>query len=210
MNKLFENISKQETYNMLNCLSGIVKKYKKNEIIFIEGDEVYSICVVLKGLVQIIQEDFAGNRNIIAKASENEVFAEAFVCSGMKKSPVTVFAEKESEILFIPFDKIIKTCPASCPYHTRLIENLMRIMAIKSMNLNIKMQILFNRTIREKLIAYLSMESKRTGDKEFFIPFDRNELADYLAVNRSAMSRELGKMREEGILGFNKNKFILY
>jgi CRP-like cAMP-binding protein len=202
-NMLFNNIEDKDMPSLLNCLTATIQKFDKNNIIFLSGNEISNVGIVLSGSVSVIKENISGDRNILANITSPDVFGETFACVEMKESPITVVANSKCEILFIEFKKIIKTCPTTCTFHSKLIENMLKLMSNKNIMLNAKLEILSAKTIREKLIAYLS----NFGKKRFTIPFNREQLADYLNINRSSMSRELSKMRDEGIIKFNKNKF---
>ncbi len=204
---LFQNIDINEIGSLLKCLDVKLKTYGKNEFIILAGEKISSIGLIIKGSVYIISEDGFGERNILAKLTSGNIFAEAFVCAGLQKSPVSVVTIEECEIMALEFKKIIHICPNSCSYHSLLIENMLKIIANKNILLNNKMEILNKRSIREKLITYFSQTSKEQNNSKFKIPFSREELADYLCVNRSALSRELSNMKNEGLINFNKNDF---
>ncbi len=206
---LFAGISGQDLEQMFSCLDAQVISYQKNEAVFLEGDKVRFIGLVLSGKIQVIREDYYGNRNIVANLGPQEIFAETFACAGVPSVPVSVFAAEKSEVLRLDCKKILSPCPNSCGFHRKLIENLLQVMARKNLYLSNKLDLLSQRTTREKLLAYLSGEAKKAGQNEFSIPFNRQELADYLGVERSAMSAQLGRMRDEGMLEFHKNHFRL-
>ena len=207
--KLFEYMTEQEIESALKCFGKKTVKFKRGDIIIDSAEPVKNIALLLNGSVQILREDIEGNRAIIAQCYPSEVFAEALACAQVQKSPVTATAAADCEILFIPFNKIMKFCPDSCRLHSQIISNMLKILAQKNILLNAKIEHLSKRTIREKLLSYLSGQSKKAGNKKFVIPFDRSELADFLFIDRSAMSRELCKMRDDGIIEFDKNRFIL-
>jgi len=204
---LFYGLNETEINMALKCLFPKIKNYNKGDVILMRGDKATDVGIVLIGKVQIIKEDFLGNRNIIAEAEAAELFAEVFSCSNTAKLPVTVVASAESRILFIDYKKIVSSCSAACSFHTRLIENMLSILANKNILLNQKIEHISKRTTREKLLSFLSTQFQKSGSYEFCIPFNRQELADYLCVDRSAMSNELCKLRTEGIIDFRKNKF---
>lgn len=209
-NKLFKSVDKEDIGNLLKCLSAKTKTYSKNDIIHMDGDNISYIGIILSGRVQIIKEDYFGNRTILSNLDEGEIFGEAFACANISKIPVTVISATESVILFIDYKRIITVCSSCCVFHLKLIGNMLNILATKNLMLNHKIDCLSKRTTRERLLTYLSFQSKKAESNSFTIPFNRQELADYLCVDRSAMSSELGKMRDEGILDFKKNKFTLY
>ncbi len=206
---LFNRINDNELEPILKCLSAEIKKHKKDSIIFIAGDKISSVGIVLSGQVQVIKEDIMGNRTILTELSSGEIFGEIFACAGIEKSPVTVIAMADCDVMFIDYKKIVTTCSSACAFHTILIENMLKLIASKSIVLNQKIDILSKRSTREKIMSFLLTQMEKSKDNSFTIPFSREELADYLCVDRSALSRELCKMRDEGLLKFNKNEFKL-
>lgn len=207
--KLFNNISAHDLPSMLSCLGVKNKPYKKGNIILNAEDNVDHVGIVLQGAVLIVKEDFAGNRSIVDRIGQYETFGEAFACAGIQKSPVTIVAAESSEIMWIQFRRIINTCSINCMFHAKLIENMMKLLAIKNLQMNQKLEITSKRNIRDKLMAYLILQAKEAGSFDFIIPLSRSELADYLYVDRSALSRELCKMRDEGLIEFNKCHFCI-
>lgn len=206
---LFSGLEACELESLLGCLSAVKRSYKKNTFILRAGDEVRSLGIVLAGEIQICREDASGSRIILASLGAGSLFAEAFVCSNTKILPVTVLSAAESSILFVDYRRIITTCPAACPFHTRIIQNMLAILADKNILLSRKIEHISQRTTREKLLSYLQAVSAEKHSREFSIPFNRQELADYLCVDRSAMSAALSKMQEEGLLSYSKNRFAL-
>lgn len=207
--KLFKGIKESDLMLLLGCLSGKLQHYEKNEIVFMSGESINSFGIVLAGQVQIVQEDFYGNRSILANIGVSNLFGESFACAGIKNLPVSVIATAESDLLFIDCQRLATPCVNSCAFHSQLIQNMLHITAMKNISLMQKIEFVTKRTTREKLLAYLSSEAQKAGSSCFSIPFNRQELADYLSVDRSAMSAELGKLRDEGILKFHKNHFEL-
>ena len=207
---LFDGIAENELDMALKCLSPQQRLYEKGEIILRAGEQVSSVGIVLSGRIQIVKEDFAGNRNILADVNQGALFAEAFSCAKVKKLPVTVISVTGSEILFIDYQKIVSSCSNTCIFHARMVENMLEILARKNIMLNQKIEHTSKRSTREKLLSYLAEQAQVQGGKRFLIPFNRQELADYLCVDRSAMSSELGRLKDEGILDFTKNEFELY
>ncbi len=204
-NSLFNNIGYNDFENMFNCIEAHTKRFKKNEVILLSDDTVRFVGLILSGSVKVIKEDISGNRNILTELSQSEIFGEVFACAGVERSPVTVEATEDSEILFINFKKIISVCSSACDFHSKLIENMLMLIARKNLTLNQKIEILSKRTTREKLLLFF--DTQRGMNKKFTIPYNREEMANYLCVDRSAMSNELCKMRNEGIIRFNKNEF---
>jgi CRP-like cAMP-binding protein len=193
----------------ISCLSAKEYNYSKKQSIFMFGDTPKNFGIVLSGNVQVVKEDYYGNRSIVAMIGEGMLFGEVFAFADIKKLPVSVIATTESKILLIDYDKLIHSCTQACSFHSKLIYNLLHIVASKNIMLNQKIELLSKRTTREKLLAYLMIEAQKTGSNSFHIAFNRQELADYLSVDRSAMSAELGKLRDEGVIEFHKNQFKL-
>ena len=205
--QLFSNIKETEIKVALNCISYKVEKYSNNQSIFNEGDIISKIGMVISGSLQIIQDDFFGNRSIIMQVSPGNLFGEVFAFSENSPLNVSVIAAEESEIIYFDFKKMITVCQSACGFYNRLIRNLLNIVAQKNIFITRKLQYLSKRTIRDKVITYLSDEYKKQGKQAFTIPFNRQQLADYLLVDRSTLSNELSKMFKEGILDYHKNNF---
>jgi len=206
---LFSQISPEELSTLLRCLRARTAVYPKNAAVLTEGQSVTAVGFVVSGGVQIIREDFMGNRSIIAEIGRGNTFAEAFSCVQAQALPVTVISIAESEILWLDYWRIITSCQNSCRFHARLISNMLSIIAEKNIQLNQKLRHMSMRTIRDKLLAYLTDAAASQGSAQFEIPFNRQELADYLCVDRSAMSSALSKLQAEGILTYYKNRFCL-
>jgi len=207
--ELFSGIAEAEVPLLLACLSAKTAHYRKGAAVFMSGDAITGFGLVLSGQVQIYQEDYFGNRSILGHAGPGELFGESFACAETKELPVSVAASAESELLFIDCRRLASPCANACSFHSRLIRNLMNTIAKKNIALTRKIEFTSGRTTREKLLAYLSSEALKAKSSRFFIPFDRQGLADYLSVDRSALSSELGKLRNEGVLNFRKNSFEL-
>lgn len=206
---LFRGIELSELLSLLSCLSAKEAHYAKDQTILLSGEHRSCFGVVLSGQVQVVQDDYYGNRSILAQIGEGNLFGESFACAETKALPVSVLAMTESAVLFIDSRRLAAPCCNACRFHSKLIQNLLRIVSMKNIALTQKIEMTSKRTTREKLLAYLSNEAKKAGSNCFSIPFNRQELADYLAVERSAMSAELSKMRKDGILQFHKNQFEL-
>lgn len=207
---LFAGIEENEIDAMIQCLSADIKKYKKDEFIFRQGDYIRSLGMVLKGRAHIVQEDFWGNRNILTQIEPGQIFAETYACLNERELRVDVIAEEETEILFMDMQKVIGVCASACRFHSMLIRNLLNVLAGKNLMLTTKIGHVMQRSTRDKILSYLSEQSLSAHSSEFIIPFNRQELADYLSVDRSALSNELSKLSKEGIIDYKKNKFKLY
>lgn len=206
-NELFKGIEDRDLKSILSCLSAKVSVYEKGEYVYMDGQSIHHIGILLKGQVVVLKEDENGNMNILSKISKGEMFGEALACAEMEISSVSVQAVEASEILLIDYKKIIRTCSSACIFHTKLIENMLKILAQKTIILNQKIEIISKRTIREKIMAFLTLQKSLANSNVFTIPYNREQLSNYLYVDRSALSRELGKMRDEGLIKFKKNRF---
>jgi len=207
--KLFSDISENELAAMLSCLDAKKVDFPKEAFVLRAGDSVNSLGIVLSGSVLIIQEDIWGNRNILSKAGAGQTFAAAFACAPDSKLNVSVISETSVTVMFFNVKRILDVCPSACAHHNRLIRNLLGELAEKNLRFGEKLTHMGQRTTRAKIMSYLSAEAQCLGKYEFDIPFSRQQLADYLAVERSGLSLELGKMRGEGLLDFHKSHFIL-
>ncbi|MBQ2729170.1 MAG: Crp/Fnr family transcriptional regulator [Clostridia bacterium] len=206
---LFDGIEEDEISAMLSCLGARVDHFDKRYTIFAEGRPAKYIGIVLSGKAQIELMDYFGNRSIIATIGEAELFGEAFACAEMNSLPVSVVASESCEVMIIDVMRIMHTCEKRCGFHERLIFNLMKDLASKAVIFQRKLEIVTKRSTREKLLTYLTMQAKVSGTKRMEIPFDRQGLADYLGVDRSGLSAEIGKLRTEGVLRCRKNVFEL-
>lgn len=207
---IFSGISEEETEKMLHCLEVRPETFQKDEYILRAGDRVEAFGVVITGKVMIIQEDFWGNRNILAAVGAGHCFAETFACSPGAVLNVSVIAETNVQVLFLNVKRILTTCSSTCSHHSRMIRNLLSELAEKNLRLNEKITHLGQRSRRAKILSYLSAEAQRHGSAEFDIAFSRQQLADYLSVDRSGLSMELSRMQEEGLLEYRKNHFKLH
>lgn len=204
---LFKEVDYTDLEALLKCLEAKIKTFEKDQVIVMMDEDIPKMGLILEGSAQIIKEDFNGNKTIIDKIGKAELFGETIVCADLHKSPVTVVAEEKCKVLFINYKRIISPCESTCSFHKKLIENMLKIIARKNIMLNQRIQLIAERSTRDKLMAFLLSEKEKAGKNSFEISFNRNELADFLCVERSAMSRELGKLRDENIISFNKNKF---
>ena len=206
---MFQQIGEEERKKLLACMDGRETVWEKGQILLGEEEPADHIGIVLEGSLQVVEEDIWGNRGILEQVGEGELYGAAFACAGIQKSPVSVVAAKKSRVLRIQMEKLMQVCPNGCPAHQQMIRNLVYLLARKNVALNEKIKHISRRTTREKLLAFLADQAKQAGKKDFSIPFDRQELADYLCVDRSAMSAELGKLKREGKIDFWKNEFRL-
>jgi CRP/FNR family transcriptional regulator, dissimilatory nitrate respiration regulator len=209
MNPLFSQIQEKELMGMLSCLCARVQPFQKDSYLILAGDLVRSIGIVLKGKVAVVRESEDGLRNLVAVLVPGECFGESFACSDNPEAFVSVVAMEDCEVLFLDCKKIVTTCSSACVFHTRLIENILSMLSEKILGLNQKLEIVSKRKIREKLLTFFETQKKNAGTNVFSIPYNREQLADFLFVDRSALSNELCKMRDEGLIRFQKNRFEL-
>ena len=206
---LFTGIREEDLSAMLACLGSFQKRYRKNEIILLESNEVRSIGVILSGKVHMIKEDAEGYQTLLVTMKENELFGESFSCGSFLSAQVSFRAATDCTVLFLPFYKIIHSCKMSCPFHHRLIENMVRLIGNKNVQLMQKIEVISKKTLREKILAYLQSQAPKDGSRCFTIPLGRLELADYLCADRSALTRELARMKADGLIWYEKNQFQL-
>lgn len=208
-NSLFAGISQEELESLLGCLGGSVKEFTKGAPVFLEGEPAGFIGLVLEGAVQIVRDDFYGNRTLLSYAEPGDIFAEAYACAGTEHMPVSAYAVQKSKVLWMECRKMLTVCSNACRFHNALVKNLLQVVAKKNLTLSRKIQFMSQKTTREKLMAYLLDQAKQKDSAEFTIPLDRQALADFLGVERSAMSAELGKLRASGILESKGSQFRL-
>lgn len=206
---LFKGLVKENISAMLACFGAKLKTFEKGQVIIEEGSAAENFGIVLEGAVQIEKVDFYGNRTIVAKIMPSNIFGESFACAGVKTVPVNAVAAENSAVLLVNCERAITPCTNVCSFHTDIIHNLLRVVAQKNLLFNQKIQVTSQRTTREKLMAYLMLEAKQNNSHSFFIPYDRQELADFLEVDRSGLSAEIGKLTREGVIESKKNFFRL-
>jgi len=207
--QLFSGVGEEEIGTMLNCLQSHLCTYKKGEYVLRQGEHLDKILVLVGGKLHIQRDDYWGNRSIINMVSIGEMFGEAYIAPESGTLMNDVLAVEDSAVIFFDVKRIITVCSVACRFHSMVVQNLFFAISEKNRRLVQKLTFMTKRTTREKLIAYLSEEAKRQNSSEFSIPFNRQQLADFLSVDRSAMSNELCKMRDEGLIEFEKSCFKL-
>ncbi len=208
--ELFQNLPEDDIPKILACLRGRTKTYDKAEFLLLPGTLTTHMGIILSGSVDVVEEDFWGNRTILNRMHQGDSFAEAYAICSVEPLIIGVVAAEPCEVLWLKVSHMLERCEANCVIHDTLIRNLMSMVAKKSIGLTKKISHTSQRSTRKKLISYLSAMAQKTGNSTFTIPFNRQQLADYLAVDRSALSGELSKMSQEGILSYKKNQFSLY
>lgn len=206
---LFHGTSPQEIEQMLHCLSAHEKKYRKGENILSAGTITKNIGMVLEGGANIELDDAWGSNTILSHVKPGELFAENYACIPDTPLLVNVTATENTTILFLNANELMQTCSHACSYHNKLVQNLLQISAKKNLALSRRSMNTASKSIRGRLLSYLSEQSKEAGSYTFTIPFDRQQLADYLGVERSALSNALSLMQKDGMISFRKNEFTI-
>ena len=206
---LFQDIEEEDLLRMLTCLGSRVEFFDKKYTVFSESTPARYVGVVLSGSVQMVQMDYYGNRSILGEIAPSGVFAEEFACAETSALPISFIANEPGEIMIIDCSHILHTCHNNCGFHQKLIFNMMKELALKTIFFHQRVEITSKRSTREKLLAYLNAQAQQAGSNSFEIPFDRQELADFLAVDRSGLSAEIGKLKKEGLIETEKNRFTL-
>ena len=207
--RLFQGIREHEIEAMLTCLSAEERTYRKDAYIYRAGDVTGRLGVVMEGAVNIIKDDVWGNRKIIESIGGGQIFGETYACLKGEPLMVDVQASERSRILFMDVNRILTTCSSSCDFHNRLIRSLMYVLAGKNLMLTKKMDIITPKSLRERVMVYLSQESVKQGGRTVTVPFNRQQMADYLSVDRSALSAELSRMQRDGVISYEKNRFTI-
>lgn len=207
---LFQGMTIEEQQSILNCFKGKEKRYQKNEYIIHAGETIQYIFVVLSGAVNIIEDDYWGNRSIIDYLLPNQTFGISYAYANIHTYPISVIAKTNTKILCIDINKMFNPCSKHCIHHNQLIRNAVAILSEQNIVLINKIEHLSKRTTKEKILAFLSYSSKKAGSNSFDIPLNRQELADYLSVDRSALSNELSKLKRTKLIDYHKNHFTLY
>lgn len=204
---LFAWIKSEDLDAMLVCLGYQVRTFCKGETIAMEEEDIKYIGIILDGAVDMIKEDLWGNKTMLVRMRKDELFGETFACGQDSLSVVTFVVAEDASILFLPFERVMHTCTMTCVFHHRLVENMVHIIASKNRDLMRKVEVISKKTLREKLLAYLSIQSELHQSRYFEIPLGRVELADYLCADRSALTRELANMKADGLIDYDKNMF---
>ena len=206
---LFAGVSRADLTAVMGCIGGSVMEVGREQPVFLEGAPATFVGLVLEGAVRLERQDYYGNRSIIAYVGPTELFCETYACARVAHLPISVIADVDSRVLLMDCGRITTGCSGACSFHSRIIHNLLGIVATANLLYDQKIQVTSRRSTREKLLAYLDSEAKRQGNSRFTIPYDRQELADYLEVDRSGLSAEISKLRKEGILECRKSEFML-
>ncbi len=206
-NTLFDGINNSDLKTMLNCLNYDIREYEKSEYIALAGEPFESVGIIVKGSAAVLKEDINGNRVIMALLKPGDMFGEMAAFSSKPLWPANVYVQENCTVCFIPSYKIAGACDNACQWHATLIRNLLKTISEKALLLNRKVEYLSIKSMRGRICAFLLEQNKRTGRTMITLPMNRNELADFLNVSRSSMSREMCKMKDEGIIDFHKADF---
>ena len=204
---MFRGIRPEDLPVMLECLKGYEKTFRKNENISIEQENIRNVGVIISGTVDMIKEDIWGNTTMLVRLGRDRIFGETFACGSDSRAAVIFRASRDARILFMPFQRVMRTCSHSCVFHHQLIENMVEQIADKNRELMQKVEAISQKTLRTKILTYLSAEAQKQGKRYFQIPLGRQEMADYLCADRSAVSRELSEMKKEGLIDFDRDVF---
>ena len=206
---IFQGIEEPEIASLLQCLQATERTYQKGETILSEGSVTENMGIVLSGMALISCGDIWGNTSVLGHVTPGSVFAEVYACIPGEPLLITVSAAEDTTVLFMNVGRILSTCTNACPFHTRLARNLLTVCAHKSLQLSQRILHTSSKSIRGRLMSYFSQCAKQAGNSTFQIPYIRQQLADYLGVDRSAMCHELSKMQKEGLISYEKNRFLL-
>lgn len=207
---LFRGMSEEDIKHILSCLGSSKKTFRKNEYIFMEGETNPKVGIIISGNVQAIKETKAGGLILINQMKAGDIFGLSYVCAQTNYLPISIISIDKSEVLFIDLNQLVQTCRNACQFHINMIKNALWILAQKNLFLDTKMFYLSHKTIRERLITFLEEEENKANSPEFIIDFNREQLADFLCVDRSSLSRELSHLKDEGILDYKKNWFKIH
>ena len=204
---MFEGISLNNCSTLMNCLGCIEKTYKKDQIISATDVFAKQIGIVVNGCVHTVQEDVWGRRTFLSYTNDDGIFGEVLIGGASEARGIIYKAAEPTTVLYLSADRILHPCRNSCPFHHQLSRNLFRMISQKNAILTEKIEVTSKSSLREKILAYLSIEARRNGSTRFTVPLNRSEMADYLCTNRSALSRELAKMKKDGIIDYESNTF---
>ena len=206
---LFFGMNEEELKGILECFNARIKSYESGEMIIRQSDVITNLYLVLEGKVNIEKDTYWGRRIIISKLGVNDNIAMSFVACKAVESTIDAVAAEDTKLLMLNYEKCTSMCQNACTRHKVLISNMFEILAKENLELLQKIENVSQKSIRDKLLTYLSNEARKCKNNSFEIPFNRQDLADYLNVDRSAMSFELSKLQKEGLIEYNKNHFVL-
>lgn len=206
---IFNGICTADIHTMLACLGGYVKRLKSHEFVILEEEQVNHVGFILEGAVHMIKEDANGHKSILLHIEEGSLFGESFGVSPENPCTVSFQTAERCLILFLPFHRIFSHCSSICNFHSKLMQNVIKLIAQKNALLIEKVDITTKKNLRDKILAYLKIEGHHAKSNSFQIPLGRVELSEYLSVDRSSLTRELNHMKEDGLIDFERNRFVL-
>ena len=206
---LFEGIERRDFDALLGCLKANTRRYSPGEFILLDQDAVRQVGVVLRGTVHLLKEDHAGHRTLLTWLEEDDVFGEPYITRPDPMSDVSLYAANEVEVLYVCLEHLLQPCKNNCAFHRTLTANAFRLLGEEYRLLLEKIEVCTQSSLREKILAYLTMLSRRQGQKYIISPLSRTEMAAYLQSNRSAMTRELSLMKRDGLIDFDGSTFVL-
>lgn len=206
---LFQGTNDDEISEMVKCLGARSYRYVPGDFIFRSGDSADNLGVVLSGRIEMIKQDWWGNRTVLDTYTAGDVMCTDYACAHGRNMDVSITATEASEVMFFDVSRVTTVCSSSCRFHNRVIRNLVQMLARGSLSMNQRLDHMSKRTTRDKVCALLSDHARLAGSNEFIIPMNRQEMADHLGVDRSALSAELSRMQKDGVIEFSKNHFIL-
>ena len=206
---IFDGIGTDNLSALLSCLGAKRRRLARGEALMLTGDKADRIGILLSGALSVSTYDLEGRRTIIKRIGPTEIVAAAQSLSGAEAMSVDVEADEDSDVLLVKTERILSPCENACAFHVRLVRNIMRTLAVKTLELNRKIEILSHRSTQDRLMAYLRSVAQQKGSAEFDIPFDRQQLADYLCVERSALSAEISRLSKLGLITSRKNHFAI-
>ena len=206
---LFQSIEEEHVQELMICLNAHVRRYRRGQFILFDGENVFHVGIIIHGFVHMMKEDIWGNQTLLTYMSKGDLFGESFALRRVTDSFVSFHSASDTQILFLDIRHILTPCKNNCVFHQRLVRNMFDLLGHKNIQLMEKIDILSKNTLREKILAFLSMQAQQQDSKYILLSLSRTEMANYLCINRSAMIRELSAMRDDGLIDFDKITFIL-
>ncbi len=206
---LFDGIAAADLEALLSCLKNFVCTYKKGSFLLLDQGQVQHVGIVLSGAVHMLKEDVWGNQTLVTYLGPGELFGESFALQKNTKSHASFLAAQDTRVLFLSLQNLLHPCPKHCPFHILLTTNMFHLLGEKTVQLLEKIEVTSKGSLREKILAYLSLQAQKQESKYITVPLSRTEMAQFLQSNRSAMTRELAAMRDEGLIDFDGDTFVL-
>ena len=206
---LFKDIEPADLDNMYSCLSGVKRSFTAGETVCSFDNDSLKLGIITKGIVRLERTDFFGDTSMLDRLEVNDIIGDISVYSSVDENEVSAVCEKDCEVIFINHEKIINPCEQICPCHITMTKNLLTMIATKAERLSLRVEVLSHKNIRSKLMSFFSMEAKRAGSNSFTLPFSVSTLASYICVDRSAMMREIAKMKKDGLIEADRRNITL-